>query len=242
MIRVRCCPAGTILIDDHFDHFLVHACKWAYTGSTHVYHTSCQCTCAILHVHSGLGIPHSPVDNNTLLLPCHTQTKKRKTLGNEDKCLLFLWVVSHQQHPHPILLMIYIIASKCYPVPSSSPPLSNNNTVLPNQLVGFHTEGGTGIPPQGNLRHNCLNRYIGCTTQEKMYYSWIRWFLSSNIYALKFVSPTGCTDACMHPLEVLFPPPPPTRKKSCMKPWLARLMRPGIGWNVSYAVGDFAYM
>ena len=70
------------------------------------------------------------------------------------------------------------------------------------------------------------------------------------ILVLKYIcselcNPTGCTDACMHPLEAsIISPllPPPTRKQSCIKPWLALLMRPGIGWNVSYAVGDFAYM
>ena len=100
MIHVCCRPAGTILIDNHF---LLHAWKWAYTRSTHVYHALCQFTCTILHVHSGLGIPHSPVDNNTLLLPCQHKLRNGKR-GKFRKtrimdcllCFLFLWVASHQ--------------------------------------------------------------------------------------------------------------------------------------------------
>ena len=178
MVHVHCCPAGTILIDNHF---LLHVWKGAYTigvlmctlprASSHV--PSCMCTVDWA----------SPILQLTTTLFCflvntNQEMENGESLQNIMECLLFLWVVSHQQltpihtqyscidtHPsiprYPsrqmlpyttLLTTILLTTILLTTILLTTTVENNNNTLLPNQLAKFHTERGTGIPPQGNLK------------------------------------------------------------------------------------------
>ena len=151
--------------------------------STHVYHVPCQCMCMCTVDWA------SPTLQLTMLFCFFVNTNQemenRESLQNIMELSTISWSdfsfskLSDHKQLTPIPTQYSCIdthpSTPKYPsrqmLPSSSPPLSNNNTLLPNQLAKFHTEGGNGIPPPTKFENYDViitsTATIGYTTQQQ---------------------------------------------------------------------------